>query len=107
MDGLKVLEIIKKINPWFKTNQVPSSLLEPFKRREFYTLEQDIIRLDMATLIIGARRVGKSVLMYQLIDSLLKKGIDGKRILFIQGDNPILTEYAVSGNLIDYVLEVY
>jgi len=107
MDGLKVLEIIKKINPWFKTNQVPSSLLEPFKRREFYTLERDIIRLDMATLIIGARRVGKSVLMYQLIDSLLKKGIDGKRVLFIQGDNPILTEYAVSGNLIDYILELY
>ena len=94
MDGLKVLEIIKKINPWFKNGKVPEPQLESFRRREFNILEQDLKRLDMATLIIGARRVGKSVLMYQLIDSLLKKGISGKRILFIQGDNPILTEFA-------------
>lgn len=107
MDGLKVLEVIKKINPWFKNNQVPSSQLEAFKRREFYPLLEDLVRLDMATLIIGARRVGKSVLMYQLIDHLLKTGVDGKRILFIQGDNTILTEFAASGNLINYILELY
>ena len=70
MDGLKVLEVIKKINPWFKDNKVPLSKLESFRRREFGTLEKDLSRLDMTTLIIGARRVGKSVLMYQLIDSL-------------------------------------
>lgn len=107
MDGLKVLEVIKKINPWFKNNQVPASQLEPFRRREFHILERDLNRLDMTTLIIGARRVGKSVLMYQLIDSLLKKGIDGKRILFIQGDNTLLTEFAASGNLINFILELY
>ncbi len=107
MDGLKVLEIIKKINPWFKTNQVPQPQLESFHRRDFYNLEKDLKKLDMATLIIGARRVGKSVLMYQLIDSLLKSGVDGKRILFIQGDNPILTEYAAKDNLINYILDLY
>jgi len=107
MDGLKVLEIIKKINPWFKDEKVPKPQLESFKRREFNILEKDLTRLDMATLIIGARRVGKSVLMYQLIDSLLKKGVSGKRILFIQGDNPILTEFAAKENLINYTLELY
>lgn len=107
MDGLKVLEVIKKINPWFKDNQVPTSRLEPFRRREFHALEKDLARLDMTTLIIGARRVGKSVLMYQLIDSLLKKGVGGKRILFIQGDNTLLTEFAANGNLINYILELY
>ena len=81
MDGLKVLEIIKKINPWFKNNQVPQAHLEPFKRREFSTLEKDLGQLDLTTLIIGARRVGKSVLMYQLIDALLKK-VKGGSILF-------------------------
>ncbi|OGG12867.1 hypothetical protein A3D77_07940 [Candidatus Gottesmanbacteria bacterium RIFCSPHIGHO2_02_FULL_39_11] len=107
MDGLKVLEIIKKINPWFKNNQVPQAHLEPFKRREFSTLEKDLGQLDLTTLIIGARRVGKSVLMYQLIDALLKKGVEGKRILFIQGDNTLLTEFAASGNLINFILELY
>lgn len=107
MDGLKVLEIVKKINPWFKTNEIPPTLLEPFKRREFSMLEKDLNRLEMATLIIGARRVGKSVLMYQLINKLLKSGIEGKRILFIQGDNPILTEFASKDNLINYILDLY
>ncbi|MDP3983295.1 MAG: hypothetical protein Q8Q65_04460, partial [bacterium] len=76
MDGLRVLEVIKKINPWLKDNRVPPAQLEPFRRREFHLLEKDLDRLDMMTLIIGARRVGKSVLMYQLIDSLLKKDIE-------------------------------
>ncbi len=107
MDGLRILEIVKKINPWFKDNQVPSSQLESFRRREFAELEKDVNQLDMATLIIGARRVGKSVLMYQLIDKLLKDGVGGKRILFIQGDNTILTEFAATGNLINYILDLY
>lgn len=107
MDGLRVLEVIKKINPWFRDNKVPSAKLESFKRREFGVLEKDLAILDATTLIIGARRVGKSVLMYQLIDSLLKKGVEGKRILFIQGDNTLLTEFAINGNLINYILELY
>lgn len=107
MDGLKVLEVVKKINPWFKDNRVPPAKLEPFRRREFHLLEKDLDRLDMMTLIIGARRVGKSVLMYQLIDNLLKKGVEAKRILFIQGDNTLLTEFAVNGNLINFILELY
>lgn len=107
MDGLKVLEVIRKINPWFKDNQVSPSQLESFRRRDFHMLEKDLNKLDMTTLIIGARRVGKSVLMYQLIDSLLKKGVDGKRILFIQGDNTLLTEFSANGNLISFILEIY
>lgn len=107
MDGLQILDIIKKINPWFKTGKVPESKLEPFVRREFSILENDLDRLDMATLLIGARRVGKSVLMYQLIDKLLKSGVESNRILFIQGDIPILNEFALKGNLISFLLELY
>lgn len=107
MDGLRVLEVVKKINPWLKNGVVPEAQLEPFKRREFHRLEKDLDQLDMMTLIIGARRVGKSVLMYQLIDSLLQKGVDPKRILFIQGDNTLLTEFAVAGNLITFILDLY
>ena len=64
MDGLQVLETIRKINPWFKTKEVPSAQLEEFRRREFPVLEKDLGVVEMATLVIGGRRVGKSVLMY-------------------------------------------
>lgn len=107
MDGLQILETIRKINPWFKTKEVPKSQLEEFKRREFSSLQKDLDVIEMATLIIGGRRVGKSVLMYQLIDKLLKNGIDSKKILFIQGDNPILNEFIDSGKVINLILEIY
>lgn len=107
MDRLSVLEIIKKVNPWFVDNQVPQLQLESFKRREFEGLKNDLVRLEFATLIIGARRVGKSVLMYQLINDLLHTGVSGKRILFIPGDNPILTEFASGGGLLRSVIDLY
>lgn len=107
MDGLKILDTIRKINPWFRTHQVPSNLLEKFKRREFSELLSGLENTEMATLIIGGRRVGKSVLMYQLIDYLLTLGIEGKKVLFVQGDNPILNEFIKDGNLLVTIFEIY
>lgn len=107
MDGLQIIDTIKKINPWFKSNQVPTNQLELFKRREFLELEKTLSAIDQATLIIGGRRVGKSVLMYQLIDGLLSKGVNGKQILFIQGDNPIFPELIKDVSILKYILDVY
>ncbi|NPA39735.1 MAG: AAA family ATPase, partial [Thermodesulfobacteria bacterium] len=51
-------------------------------------------------MIYGLRRVGKTVLMYQLIDHLLKSGIDKKHIFYFTFDEKIaslkelLEEYA-------------
>ncbi|MBI2337903.1 ATP-binding protein [Candidatus Daviesbacteria bacterium] len=107
MDGLQVLETISKINPWYKNNQVPKAQLESFQRREFQKLIPDLSKLDMATMIIGGRRVGKSVLMYQLIDHLLQNGTKQENILFIQGDNPILIEYLKDKNLLNVIFDIY
>lgn len=39
--------------------------------------------------LLGARRVGKSTLMYQLIDKLLKEGVPPNRILLLNLDEPL------------------
>lgn len=107
MNELQVLQTIKKINPWFVTSKVPNPQLEPFKRRELSQILNTLDRTEMATLVVGARRVGKSVLMYQAIDHLLKSGISGNRIFFIQGDNPLLIE-AFSGKKFLYeILHIF
>lgn len=103
MNELQVLQTLKKINPWFTTNEVPVAQLESFKRRELPKILNTLDKTEMATLIIGARRVGKSVLMYQAIDNLLKSGVQGNRTFFIQGDNPLLIE-AFSGKRFLYEL---
>lgn len=108
MASLTILDTIKKINPWFKTGVVPKKQLKDFQRREFSRLAKRLDDISMAELIIGGRRVGKSVLMYQLIDHLLKKSIDPKRIFFIQGDNTILHEESSDRvKILNEVLAIY
>lgn len=38
----------------------------------------------------GARRVGKTTIMYQMIDNLIDEGISPKNILYVSFDNPII-----------------
>lgn len=102
-----IIEALYKLNPWYRTGSVPESRVEDFIRREFSDLRKDLDNTDLATLLIGGRRVGKSVIMYQLIQDLLAKGVDPKHILFIQGDNPILKEYDREGKMLGAVISTY
>lgn len=38
----------------------------------------------------GARRVGKTTIMYQIMDTLINEGINPKNILYVSFDNPIV-----------------
>ena len=40
--------------------------------------------------LTGARRVGKTTIQYQIIDTLLKKQVPPQRIVFISMDHPML-----------------
>lgn len=51
---------------------MPSSKALPFKRRDFYKLLKEL-KNPKVTAMIGARRVGKTVLMYQLIEHMVSK----------------------------------
>lgn len=104
---IALLDTIEKTNPWFRSSKVPTRQLQPFKRREFNRLLNDLSDTDSATLIIGCRRVGKSVLMYQMIENLLQKGINPLHILFIQGDNPILKEIHDEKKILTDILDHY
>lgn len=40
--------------------------------------------------MIGVRRCGKTILMYQIISKLIEKGVNNKNILYLNFDDPIL-----------------
>ena len=101
MEDTELLRILYTQNPWWegKQVQVPSK-----RRRDFYILEKALADRQI-TAIIGPRRVGKSVLMQQLIGSLLSTGISARNILFAQLDEPLFeTE---RGLIINRMLETY
>ena len=89
---------LQEFNEWWFTEKVPSELLPPFKRGLYNEL---IRRLEQrqALAITGLRRVGKTTLMYQLIQHLLDSGTEPTDILYFSFDEAV-------GGLSD-VLEAY
>ncbi|MBU0894875.1 MAG: ATP-binding protein [Nanoarchaeota archaeon] len=84
---------IKKLNewnPWWEDEKTIESLIG--KPRPKYSELINSIDLREVIIITGVRRSGKSTLMYQMIDGLLKKRIDPKQILFINLEDKKITE---------------
>jgi hypothetical protein len=74
-----------EMNPWWETEQVPRELIPPHKRELFGELARSINR-RFIDLIVGLRRTGKTTLIFQLIDHLLKKGVNPKALLYFSFD---------------------
>ncbi len=82
-------EMILLFNPWWKTNNVRKSLVMDFKRTFFDVLVNSIKKRQI-TAIYGLRRIGKSTLLFQTIDYLLKKNVPSYRIFYFSFDEKIL-----------------
>ncbi|HLC48420.1 MAG TPA: ATP-binding protein [Candidatus Norongarragalinales archaeon] len=84
MEENELLKILYAENPWWENrkNQTPEA-----KRRDFFVLKKALDE-RMISAIIGPRRVGKTVLMDQLIQDLLDRGVPPKNILYMQFDDP-------------------
>ena len=92
-------------NYWWKNSDISPKFLYKRNREEFYNI---IEKLDNKRIlsIIGPRRVGKSTLLYQTINYLIKeKKVDRKRILFFSGDDPSL--FFNENDKLSDVLEIY
>jgi hypothetical protein len=51
--------------------------------------------VNRAVILIGPRRVGKTVILHQTIGKLLKEGVPGNHILFLSLETPVYTETAL------------
>src|SRR5690554_6537447 len=87
----KIIERLQYENPWWITNEIPTTYKEMSKRLYFdlfypFVKETDIRR---AVVLMGPRRVGKTVMMFHTIDQLINENVNPQRIFFIGIDNPI------------------
>ncbi|HOZ86633.1 MAG TPA: ATP-binding protein [Bacteroidia bacterium] len=87
----QVLERMRFENPWWKNNQV-DPYFQNMPHRAYFTpfckiaLERKVQR---ALVLMGPRRVGKTVMLYHFVQKLLDEKINPKRVLFITVENPI------------------
>lgn len=73
------------LNPWWKENRVSNALAPDYRRKVFPKIK-NLFKVRQIIMITGLRRVGKSTLMYQLIDGLLSSGINPERALYFSFD---------------------
>ncbi|MDY6788779.1 MAG: ATP-binding protein [Candidatus Nanohaloarchaea archaeon] len=82
------METLELFNPWWKEGEISRELAPEYRRRMFEELKR-LQETDQITLISGLRRVGKTTLMYQLIEDLLDQGTEPTNILYFSFDEKI------------------
>jgi predicted AAA+ superfamily ATPase len=87
-----ILKVLTAYNPWWKTGAVSSKMSKAYKRFAFH---EAMKRLEQANLrrtvvLTGTRRVGKTTILYQMIENLLGKGVSPQKIVYISMDHPML-----------------
>ncbi len=86
MADISKLKIFEELNPWWATGDVPSALVG-IKRKEYLEQLKAHVEEEELELISGIRRSGKTTLIYQLIEHLIKeKKIPTRNILLVNCD---------------------
>lgn len=98
----ELVAVLSQFNPWWRDEGIAD--LPPWRRAAFRELHTwlTIPPVPRAVLLSGARQVGKTTLMLQVVDALLGAGVPAANILYATFDHPILKLAGV-----DAVLEAW
>lgn len=101
-DEKRFEEALTKLNEWWDAGQSIKASHYSKKRAIFSKIR---IELDSKRIVIltGPRRVGKSVLLQQLIQELLDSGVNANNILYYQMDLPSI--YSTTDQPLDDIIE--
>ena len=87
----KIVERLRYENPWWVSKQVPTIYSAMAKRLYFSLFYPCVIERNVrrALVLMGPRRVGKTVMLFHSIQQLLEEATNPQKIFFIGIDNPI------------------
>ena len=88
----QVIKVLRQYNPWWRNPLTIKEESKPYKRLAYYEALRMIMHktLRRFAILSGARRVGKTTIMYQMMDALVDEGMNPKNILYVSFDNPIM-----------------
>ncbi len=87
----QVLDRIRFENPWWIDGHIEDDY-NRMPRRLYFELFKPIVyeqEIRRAVVLMGPRRVGKTVMLFHLVEDMIKNGINPKKIIFITIENPI------------------
>lgn len=94
-------EIVSRLqfdNPWWASDDISEMQYLAMPRRKYF---QPFLRavqdrsVRRAVVLMGPRRVGKTVMVFHTIAELLSNGISGKKILYLSLETPLYTGLAL------------
>ncbi len=100
----QVIERVKFENPWWETNKI-DKYYDKMQRREYFQIFFPLIKekeIKRSVVLMGPRRVGKTVLIYHSIEALLDKDTPSKNICYFSIETPLY-----SGIALEELLKLY
>lgn len=88
----QILKVLRAFNPWWTTGSVHPDFTRQYRRFAYHEAMKRLDQTDLRRTVVltGTRRVGKTTIQYQMIDTLLRRGVQPQRIVFISMDHPML-----------------
>jgi uncharacterized protein len=86
-----IMERLKFENPWWNTKEIDPDY-EQLPRRLYFVLFFELVssaHIKRSVVLMGPRRVGKTVMMHHAISNSIKNGVSPRKIVFINIENPI------------------
>lgn len=87
----QIINRIKFENPWWITAHIEEDYAE-MPRRAYFDIFKPLandLEVRRALVLMGPRRVGKTVMLHHMVQELLDNQINPKKIIFITIENPI------------------
>jgi len=96
-----VLDLLVALNPWWNDKPFEAGI----RRENYFAKIQKYLKTTEIVVLTGVRRSGKTTLLFQIIDDLIRnRQLDPRSILFINCDEPEVTRL---DNPLETLLETY
>jgi len=87
----QVLDRIRFENPWWIFGSIEEEYNQ-MPRRPYFDLFKPLVyekEIRRAVVLMGPRRVGKTVMLYHMVEDMIRNGVNPQKIIFITIENPI------------------
>jgi predicted AAA+ superfamily ATPase len=95
MEAISLEDIVRRIgmeNPWWEGDHTINSAYRGLRPRPYFELLLPLVKdrsVRRAVVLMGPRRVGKTVMVHHTIQALLNEGVSPKSICYVSVDHPI------------------
>ncbi len=104
-----VQEYLADTNPWWVAGKGIDPEMQAWPKRAYFASFIRLVKaIDVrrAVVVIGPRRVGKTVMLTQAVQDLLDSGVPGSRIMVAQMDVPLFSGQTL-GSLVKLFIDIH